>query len=122
MIMLTSKLSYRDAANQFNILHPNMPPISFTTVCRIFNLFKSSGSVDAAKQNRTGTLNEDKQTDILARFVTEQTCPLRQVARKVNVSKNTFHRLLNNNRFRSFKLKTVHKLHDNDMEKRVIFL
>lgn len=114
--------THREAATIFNERHPNKR-ICQSTVTRILQKFKYSGSVDNKfKVPHNPWVNvEERQLQVMQTIVETPRTPLREIAQLNAVSSTTARRILKTNKFRPYKPKFIHTLQDRDLDGRLYF-
>lgn len=116
--------THREAAIIFNNRHPNKN-INHSTVTKIVNKFKSTGSI---KNNFNGkrqklVADENTQFEVMLSVVANPKLSLRKrkSLMQQNVSKDTVARILKLNKYKPFKPKIVHTLKERDYDRRFDF-
>lgn len=116
--------THREAASIFNDRHPNKN-INHSTVTKIINKFKTSGSINNNFNRKRGKLvaNENTQLEVMLSVVEHPKVSLRKRKSLIqqNVSKDTVGRILKRNKYRPFKPKIVHTLKERDYDRRFDF-
>ena len=112
--------SENQTADEFNRLHPErQDPLARTTVGRIMKKFKETGSVhDASRSGRPKT-DDDTQEVILAKVSSNPTKSLKRHSKELAIPYGTCHRTLKAHKFHPYKLKILHRLYDDDFERRM---
>lgn len=115
--------SFRQAANEFNMRHPDQPPIRHKLVATINNIFNNTGNVQKVRPKRYNLQNRQDVNEqrILEEFRENPKSSVRQVARILNITKDRVWRCLKKNRKRAFKPKFLHSLENGDEIRRLDF-
>lgn len=124
IITLARRLSYRQAANRFNDLHPNRPPIYKQTVARIFNCLRVRGSLQRKKRTVTiqhAARQANLKNDVIQMFTDHPHLSTRRAALRLGVSHVRVWKILKELKFKPYKMAKHQKLHEDDPPKRKQF-
>lgn len=110
-------------AKVFNNEHSQRPRIWKSTVCRLIRKFQQTGSVcDKKSTGRRRTATSDISIfNLLDRVEASPMKSIRKLAQECNTSRSTVHRILQENKYRPYKVKHLQMLHAGDTEKRMRF-
>ncbi|XP_071056575.1 uncharacterized protein [Onthophagus taurus] len=115
-------LSKRKAAIEFNNRHPDMPPVSASTVHRVNKVFNDTGSVSKQilkVQNPRREIRNNNQ--IVEYFHNNPHSSLRTAAIDLNIPRECIRRCLTKNKIKPYKPKFLHTLEPRDEERRLEF-
>ncbi|KAJ8959916.1 hypothetical protein NQ317_010521 [Molorchus minor] len=112
MIVGEHTRSSREAAQEFNLRHPERPRVHHGTVARICNLFRATGSV-AKPREKINRRHEDDRV-ILDAFNANPRTSLRHMAQQLNFSVSKIFRTLKRHKLQAFKPKFLHTLEEGD--------
>ncbi|XP_030754949.1 uncharacterized protein LOC115881550 [Sitophilus oryzae] len=104
----------------FNNKYPEMT-IFQSTLSRIENKFRETGSVDNLSKSGRPSVSEEAKTNIFLSFEENPHNSVRQVGREYNVSKSCVHSLLRLERWHPYKMKLVQELSEDDPDRRMQF-
>lgn len=124
IFMLHINYSVQEAAKIFNERYPDRPaPLSASTVSKIWNKFKETGSVhDRKRSGRPATsVTEENSISIMAQIELKPHSSTRQLAQDAGISKGSVSTILRKNRFHPYKMVILHKLKPEDYPKRIDF-
>lgn len=116
--------SYLDVKNHFNAtFRAGGAPISKSTVERTVRRFEDTGSVkDRPRSGRPRTAgNEESSLDVLLSFIEDPHSSLRKTAQEHQIGKSSVHEILTRANFHPYKVKLVHKLNEDDFDRRTEF-
>lgn len=112
----------RTTAEIFNERYPDNE-ISHTTVGRIFNKFKETGSVENCfkRQHEKWKTGDNVEENVLLAVVEQPRTSIRKVSEQIGVSGTSVRRILKRNKFRPFKPRFIHTLKARDFDARFDF-
>lgn len=96
----------REAAELFNEIHPDRPPICQKVVSRI-----------EAKSGRPAP-DENEQLDVLLSLEENPCTPLSQIGANLHVAKSVVHRIVKKHKYHPYKVIPVQELFDDDFDRR----
>ncbi|PSN30943.1 hypothetical protein C0J52_25601 [Blattella germanica] len=103
-IILLCGCSQRDVAAEFNRRHPEREPVSYSSVGRLLDKFKSTGSVqDASRSGRPSTSAETEEM-ILAKVAASPKKSTRRRNCELAVPYSTIQLVLKKHKFHPYKL------------------
>lgn len=110
----------RRTARVFNETHAGQN-VSHRYVLDLVQKFEETGSVcnKAVKQPRV--LTEAAQIEILGQFAVEPTTSISKVAKLVNISVGSIHKVLKLNKFFPYKMSILQQLSEDDYDRRIEF-
>lgn len=115
--------SIREAAEEFNVRHPNGPNVSSTTVYNINKVFNDTGSV--SKRIIRGRNHEHfvgrHNDQILEYFRNIPNSSLRSASLDLNIPRETIRRCLVKNHLKPYKPKFLNTLEPGDEDRRLEF-
>ena len=116
-------LSYGTTAACFAEAYPEKTPPNKSTIKRLYDKFKTTGSVvDAPRSGRPKVLTEDKVTDISAAMAISPHKSLRRLSGQSGVSYGTAHTAVRKAlKMFPYKIRVVQALMDGDLVKRVTY-
>lgn len=120
LIMLCGRdgWSMRQVAEEFNERHPNSR-VSHTTVSRLLNKFKTTGSVhDASRSGRPSVPVEEKEV-VIAKVMKSPKKSVRRSSHELNFPRTTMRRILKAENFHPYKLQHVQQLTEDDPDRRM---
>lgn len=111
----------RETANIFNNRHNKN--IQNSTVFRIVNKFKQSGSVENKYKipHRKTVTTEENSLNVLLSVNEIPTMPLSERQEEVGISEKSIRRILKKNRYLPYKPKFIHTLQERDLDARIDF-
>lgn len=117
--------THREAANIFNNRHQHRN-IGYSTVRKILNKFKTSGSIENNFKNkrRKRVANEDTEFEVMLSVVEEPKMSIRKRASLItntSVSKDTVANILKRHKYHAYKPQFVHTLLPRDYDIRFEF-
>lgn len=116
--------THREAAAIFNNIHQNRN-IQHSTVSKIINKFKTSGSVhnNFNKKRQKRVASEDTQLQVMLSVVEHPKMSLRKRMSLIRneVSRGTMANIIKNNSYHPYKPQFVHTLKDRDYDRRFEF-
>lgn len=114
--------SAREVARIFNDIHPDRP-ITHGAVLRIERKFNANGSLHDRK--RSGRPSKRKNAAIIENVIAivdeNSRIPARVVAMILNISKKTVLNILRHQKYRPYKARRTHWMHENDGPRRLEF-
>ena len=111
--------SHQAVANEFSRRHPDVnPPLHSTSVGRLLQKFKETGSVLDKKREATNGISENEDVNMLAYVMQNPHASLQKQAEEADRSIATVWRVLKKHKFKAYKLTILHHLHDGDDAKR----
>lgn len=111
----------RDTANIFNQRHPNKF-VSHSTVGRIVDKFKSSGSVlNDFKKPHVNWQVQQHEEHVLLDVVEHKTTSIAAISNRTGAKETTVRKILKKHKYRPFKPKYVHILKERDFNARFDF-
>lgn len=115
--------SARRTAQLFNENYPNRAPINHSTVLKIVNKFKTTGSLHDRPRSGRPSLRNDEETlfSVLAQAVENPRLSSRNIAKTSGISQKLVLNILHDNAFRSYKAKKVHFMEADDRPRRLRF-
>lgn len=116
--------SLRAVRNVFNeTFRIGRTPIALTTVQNTVNKFNDVGNIrDLPRLGRpSSATNEEKSLDVLLSFTENPHHSIRRAAQEHDIGRSSVHKILNRAEFHPFKVKLVHKLNEDDFDRRVEF-
>jgi len=114
--------THREVCVLFNETHPDLTPISQSTVTRIENKFRDLGHVrDKPKTGRPLALDENRQLDAVLMVQENPHSTFVEVGSQVSASKSTVSRLFRKHKFHPYKVHLIQELSDDDFDRRVQF-
>lgn len=117
-------MSSREIVDNFAAAHPNRPIPSKTTVLKLYENFRTKGCVNFAHVKRvrnSSVLTEEMKTNLCLAIDDEGSTTLNQLADQFNLSKSSCFRTLKMEKYKSYKIKNVHKLLPRDYLTRMEF-
>jgi transposase len=115
--------SQREAIDLFQAAHPNRPMPSQSAVSKLVKKFKDTGSVaDKRKSGRRRTATGDKSCS--KTIATVGVCgrtSVRDLAKRLRISRSTVHRILTRHKFKPYKLQFHQILEKGDHDRRSEF-
>lgn len=124
IIHLARRLSYQEAANQFNRLHPNRRPIFRQTVGQIFKCLRTHGSLERKKRSPSiqhAARQENLKEDVIQMFTDHPHMSTRRAAFRLGVSHASVWKILKELKFKPYKMAKHQKLQPDDPPKRKQF-
>lgn len=124
IINLARRFSYQQAANEFNRLHQNRPPIYKQTVERIFKCVRMRGSLQRKKRSVTIQHAEEQENlkeNVIQLFTGHPHLSTRRAAFRLGVSHVSVWKILKKLKFKPYKMAKHQKLHPDDPPKRKEF-
>lgn len=114
--------SSREAADIFNARYPNKN-IHGSTVLRILNKFKATGSLENRYKipHSKPVTNEEGTFNVLLSVTENPRMALSERQEQTGISEKSIRRILKNNKFRAYKPKFIHTLLDRDFDARLDF-
>lgn len=116
--------SLRAVKNAFNeTFRVNRTPIALSTVRNTVTKFNNFGTVrNLPKSGRPrSATNEENSLNVLLSFTENPHDSIRRVSQEHNISKSSVHNILKTAKFHPFKVHLVHKLNEDDFDRRVEF-
>lgn len=116
--------SYRAVRNLFNeTFRVNRTPIAVSTVQNTISRFVNFGHVrNLPKSGRPrSATNEENSLNVLLSFTENPHNSIRRVAQEHDISTSSVHNILKTAIFHPFKVHLVHKLNEDDFDRRVEF-
>lgn len=113
--------SYREVRNIFNeTFRVGLTGITAMTVQRTVRRFNDTGTVrDLPRSRRPRSAeNEEKSLDVLLSFTEDPHTFVRRAAQEHEISKLSVHNILKRAKFHPFKVVLVHKLNEDDFDRR----
>ena len=110
-------LSYRQIADIFNERHATVPPLNFSTVGRLLNKFKETGSVHDKKYER-GVPEEDQEL-VLANAFANPKDSLTKQSKATGFSRSKVRSVLKKHKMKSYKPRRCQAFNANDPPRRV---
>ncbi|KAG9487807.1 hypothetical protein GDO78_007542 [Eleutherodactylus coqui] len=111
--------STRDIAADFNTRHPDMRPISNSTVHKIITKFRETGSI--VDRQRTGrprsARSEEVATNVLASIVKNPARSTRQLSLETGISQRSILRILHDQKLHSYKVHMLHHFNEDDPDR-----
>lgn len=105
----------------FRANHPDLPPLSQSTVSKIETHFRNHGHVRNTPRIKQPSVSEDTKLDVLLTYQESPITPARQVAREYNLCHKTVLKILKSTGKRAFKMKPVQELLEDDPDRRIEF-
>lgn len=114
--------SSREAAAIFNVRYPHKN-VSHTTVSRILQKFKTTGSVENAFKvpHRKTAMIEENILNVLLSVTENPQTSGNHIAQNTDISESTVRRILKANRYYPYRPKFIHVLKDRDFDSRMDF-
>lgn len=109
------------ALRQYRAKFPNRRLPEKKIFAKIYQQFRTNGSVLWNKRRRRTVLDENKQLDILLHFEDTPETSTRLAASDIDVKRTTLQTCLNINSYKPFKFKPVQKLQEADLNLRLEF-
>jgi transposase len=112
----------RSVADEFNTKYPDRSPVHFSTVSRLFERFKASGSVldsDRSGRPRSST-NESTTQTVLSTLENDPMLSIRDLETLTSVKRSSIYNILKKEKFIPYKIKYVHELKETDAPKRLL--
>lgn len=116
--------SSREISDNFAAAYPDRPIPSKTTVLSVVERFESTGCVDVkhTKVSRNKTALTEENTEIVVAAISiNPRVSLRDLSSEFNISKDSCHRALQSEGYKSYKIKKVQHVHDGDEFRRMEF-
>ena len=110
--------SHERVAIEFSRLHPDREPIHQTSVTRLLAKFKETGSVLDKPKTGRNPVPRDETEQILNNIRNEPRKSLRRLSNECGRDVKTVHKILRKNKFKPYKFKILHHMHDGDFERR----
>lgn len=108
----------REAAQLFNELHPDRPPISQKVVSRIEAKFREFGNVrDLPKFGRPAP-DENQQLNVLLSLEENPRTSLAQIGSNLHMPKSVVHRIVRKHKYHPYKVIPVQELFEDDFDRR----
>lgn len=114
--------SVREAANIFNARHPDKR-IHYSTVSRILNHFKQTGSLEYEyKKERTKTVcTEEKQLEVLQSVIENPKRSTQEISEYTGVKTTSVKRILKKNKYRAYRPQFICTFQERDYDLRFDF-
>lgn len=116
--------SYRAVRDIFNAsFRVGGIPLSFSTVQKTVRRFENTGTIsDLPRSGRPMSAgNEEKSLDVVLTFTEDPHSSVRRAAQVHEISKSSIHNILKREKFHPFKVTLIHKLNEDDFDRRVEF-
>ena len=113
IILLCGREGYThsDVAREFNCNHPEREEVARSTVNRLLQKFKATGSVaDAPRSGRPSTSTAEIEETVLAKMCASPKKSLRRTSMEVNVPKTNVYRILKKHKFHPYKMQVLQSL------------
>lgn len=123
VVIYTASKSVRETAGIFSQRYPDRDKLSASTVSKIFNKFKATGSIhDLQRSGRPkSSFNEEKSIGILAKVRADPHTNVRQMAQEAGISTGSVRKILKTYKFHPYKMQILHHLEPGDNQKRLDF-
>ena len=120
LLCAREEMSQVQVAEEFNQRHPERNlPLNQSTVSRLFNKFKETGSVaDLPKPGRTSLMTDEVKDIILAKVSTEPTKSLNRHAEELGIVYTACWRVSKREKNRPYKPRLLQVLYDDDFPRR----
>lgn len=115
------KRSQEEVATLFYESHPDLPPLSRSTVGKIEKQFRELGHVRHVPRRRLPKVSDDTKLDILLSYQENPITPARQLSRDHNIDHKTVLKITKSTGIRPFKMQPVQELLEDDLDRRVEF-
>lgn len=111
--------SHRDVSREFNQRHPGRGPITHSTVGRLLEKFRATGSVcDLTRSGRPRT-DEKINEAVIAKMYASPKKSIRRTSMELNVPRSTVHDILKKAKFHPYKLQLLQHLSEDDPDRRM---
>lgn len=112
----------REAADMFNLRHPDKH-VSYSTVSRILNRFKETGSLEVSYKKPHGktVLTEENELAVLQTVIETPKISTKRISEQVDVKRTSVKTVLHKYKYHAYKPQYVNKLYDNDFNQRFGF-
>lgn len=112
--------THRDVADEFNRRHPQREQIAQSTVTRLLQKFKKTGSVcDASRSGRPNTTTEKEEETILAKVYASPKKSVRRTTKELGLPRTKIQRVLKKHHFHPYKMQLLQKLNEDDPDRRL---
>ena len=115
---------YRTVINLFNeTFRADRTGIAISTARNLVTKFEQTGTIDdMPKSGRPkSATNDDTSLDVLLSFTEDPHSSTRRISQQHNISKSSVHNVLKYANFHPFKVTLIHKLNEDDFDRRVEF-
>lgn len=119
-----AQISLRRVRNLFNeTFRIDRAPISLSTIHSTITRFDNFGNVrNQPKSGRPkSAANEENSLNVLLSFIENPHNSIRRVAQENDISRSSVNKILKTAKFHPFKVHLVHKLNEDDFDRRVEF-
>ena len=119
LIMLSARegMTHRLAAETFNSTHPGMN-VSHTTVDKLLNKFKETGSVHDSPRSGRPTVSDERRQVVIGKVTNSPTKSVRR-SQEIGITRTTMRDILKQEHFHPYKLQILHKLSEDDPNRRL---
>ena len=108
----------RSVAEQFNRNHPH-ENVSHTSVGRLINKFRETGSVVDKKRSGRPGLSAETRAQVLEKIASSPRKSVRRASSEIGVPRSTMQKVLKVEKFHPYKLQILHKLYEDDSDRRL---
>ena len=108
----------KNVAEQFNRNHPH-ENVSHTSVGRLINKFRETGSVLDKKRSGCLGLSAETRAQVLEKIASSPGKSMRRAAGEMGVPRSTILNILKAEKFHPYKLPILHKLYEDDSDRRL---
>ena len=108
----------RSVAEQFNRNHPH-ENVSHTSVDRLINKFRETGSILDKKQSGRPGLSAETRAQVLEKITSSPRKAVQRAAGETGVPSSTMQKVLKAEKFRPYKLQILHKLYEDECDRRL---
>lgn len=115
------KRSQEEVAALFHETHPDLLPLSRSTVSKIEKQFRESGHVRHVPRRRPPKVSDETKLDILLSYQENPITPARQLSRDHNIDHKTVLKVTKFAGIKPFKMQPVQELLEDDLDRRVEF-
>lgn len=115
------KRNQEEVAALFHENHPDLPPLSRSTVSKIEKQFRELGHVRHVPRRRPPKVSDETKLDILLTYQENPITPARQLSRDHNIDHKTVLKITNTTGIKPFKMQPVQELLEDDLDRRVEF-
>ena len=111
-------MTHRRVVETFNSTHSDMN-VSHTTVGRLLNKFKETGSVHDSPCSGHPTVNDEKRQFVIDKVTNSPMKSVRRSSQEIGIARSTMRDILKQEHFHPYKLLILHKLTEDDPDRRL---
>lgn len=110
-----------EVAQLFAEVHPELTPISQSTVSKIERRYRTMGHVRDVPRERPPKIDEETRLNVLLQIEEHPVTPARQLARLHQVSHTSVLKLFKEVKMHPYKMQSVQELNEEDFDRRLEF-